>query len=92
MLNLDTHILVYALSDELRPRERKLLSGAKWTISAIVLWELAKLVQLPLGVEPEERAEKAFRQLPSDLYVIAAAKRYGVMDVIPPVVLPHRNP
>ena len=46
LLNLDTHILVYALSDELRPRERKLLSRAKWTISAIVLWELAKLVQL----------------------------------------------
>jgi PIN domain nuclease of toxin-antitoxin system len=46
LLNLDTHILVYALSDELRPRERKLLSGAKWTISAIVLWELSKLVQL----------------------------------------------
>ena len=35
-----------ALSDELRPRERKLLSEAKWTISAIVLWELSKLVQL----------------------------------------------
>jgi len=46
LLNLDTHILVYALSDELRPRERKLLSRAKWTISAIVLWELAQLVQL----------------------------------------------
>ena len=46
MLNLDTHVLVYALSGELRPRERKLLSEAKWTISAIVFWELAELVRL----------------------------------------------
>lgn len=57
MLNLDTHILVYALSDELRPRERKLLSGAKWTISAIVLWELAKLVRLGrLKLDLDDRA------------------------------------
>ena len=46
MLNLDTHILIYALSGRLRPREARLLSASKWTISAIVLWELAKLVQL----------------------------------------------
>lgn len=46
MPNLDPHILVYALSGVLRPRERKLLSTEKWTISAIVLWELANLVQL----------------------------------------------
>jgi PIN domain nuclease of toxin-antitoxin system len=46
LLNLDTHILVYALGGEIRPRERRLLSKAKWSISAIVLWELAKLVQL----------------------------------------------
>ena len=46
LLNLDTHVLVYALRGELRPRERKLLSQATWTISAIVLWELAKLAQL----------------------------------------------
>ena len=46
MLNLDTHVLVYALAGQLRPRERALLEGANWSISAIVLWELAKLVQL----------------------------------------------
>lgn len=46
MLNLDTHVLVYALAGRPRPRERKLLETAQWTISAIVLWELAKLVQL----------------------------------------------
>ena len=46
MLNLDTHILVHAVSGALRPVERALLSHARWSVSAIVLWELAKLVQL----------------------------------------------
>ena len=46
MLNLDTHILVRALSGELRPSERTLLTRNRWSVSAIVLSELAKLVQL----------------------------------------------
>ena len=46
MLNLDTHILVFALTDQLRPKEKALLSEERWGISAIVLWEIAKLVQL----------------------------------------------
>ncbi len=46
MINLDTHILIFALTGELRPRERRLLTAHVWGISAIVLWELAKLVQL----------------------------------------------
>ena len=46
MLNLDTHILVFSLTGALRSAERALLSQARWSISAIVLWELAKLVQL----------------------------------------------
>ncbi len=46
MLNLDTHILVFALADQLTERERQLLSSHRWGISAIVLWELAKLTQL----------------------------------------------
>ena len=46
MLNLDTHILIHALSGGLRPRERELLERNEWSISAIVLWELAKLAQL----------------------------------------------
>lgn len=46
LLNLDTHVLVYALGGRLKPRERKLLASSQWTISSIVLWELAKLVQL----------------------------------------------
>lgn len=46
MLNLDTHILVEALAGSLSKREQTLLSQQPWSISAIVLWELAKLVQL----------------------------------------------
>lgn len=46
MLNLDTHILIYALNGTLTASERRLLSQQSWSISAIVLWELAKLNQL----------------------------------------------
>jgi PIN domain nuclease of toxin-antitoxin system len=46
MVNLDTHLLVFALSGDVTARERRLLSTNDWSISAIVLWELAKLVQL----------------------------------------------
>jgi PIN domain nuclease of toxin-antitoxin system len=46
MLNLDTHILVFALAGDLRPRERTRLDNEPWGISDIVLWELAKLVEL----------------------------------------------
>ncbi len=46
MLNLDTHMLVFALSGALRSNEEALLSQNRWSISAIVPWELAKLVQL----------------------------------------------
>ncbi len=46
MLNLDTHILIFSLTGALRSGEREALSETRWSISAIVLWELAKLVQL----------------------------------------------
>lgn len=46
MLNLDTHVLLYALSGELKPAERKLLTSDIWSISAIVLWEITKLAEL----------------------------------------------
>jgi|SRR5665213_487032 len=46
MLNLDTHILLFALAGSLRPAERRLLEGNSWGVSAIVLWEMAKLAQL----------------------------------------------
>ncbi len=46
MLNLDTHVLLYALTGELTPRERTLLSDQTWSISAIVLWEITKLSEI----------------------------------------------
>jgi PIN domain nuclease of toxin-antitoxin system len=46
MLNLDTHIFLFALAAELTPAENRLLRGQQWSISAIVLWEIAKLAQL----------------------------------------------
>jgi len=47
MLNLDTHVLIKAFEGGLAPRERNVLTGdPEWSISAIVLWEVAKLHQL----------------------------------------------
>lgn len=43
MLNLDTHLLLYALAGELTRRETTLLSREAWSISAIVIWEIGKL-------------------------------------------------
>ncbi|MGH2747137.1 MAG: type II toxin-antitoxin system VapC family toxin [Actinomycetota bacterium] len=46
MLNLDTHIFLYAVTDQLKTTEAKLLRGDQWSISAICLWEISKLSQL----------------------------------------------
>ena len=46
MLNLDTHILVASLIGELTGREQTLVTNESLAVSDIVLWELAKLVQL----------------------------------------------
>lgn len=46
MLNLDTHIVLHALQDQLKPEEKALVLEQPLCISAIVLWEIAKLAQL----------------------------------------------
>ena len=46
MLNLDTHMVVHLLSGSLKKHERDLIVKEALGISGIVLWELAKLVQL----------------------------------------------
>ena len=46
MVNLDTHVLLFALNGDVTDRERKVLAANTWSISAIVFWELAKLAQL----------------------------------------------
>lgn len=54
MLNLDTHILVSILNGNLSPREHELVVKNELAISDVVLWELAKLVQLGrLGMDLE---------------------------------------
>lgn len=45
MLNLDTHVLLHAVAGRLTPAERRLLQAQPWSISAIVLWEIAKLAE-----------------------------------------------
>jgi PIN domain nuclease of toxin-antitoxin system len=46
MLNLDTHVLLYAVTGDLTRGEGNLLRGEPWSISAIVFWEISKLAQL----------------------------------------------
>ena len=80
MLNLDTHILIFALRGELRPEELALLSENRWSISAIVLWELAKLVQLGrLDMDLDDRevvqALSRIHRWPIDLAVARASTR-----------------
>ena len=43
MLNLDTHILVNAVSNLLTPAEKVALESDEWGISDIVLWEIEML-------------------------------------------------
>lgn len=80
MLNLDTHVLIFALTGELTAKERRLLESNQWGISAIVLWELAKLAQLAritLDLERGEvvRALSSVHVWPIDLAVSIASTR-----------------
>lgn len=59
MVNLDTHVLIHALGGRLQPREERILTRNPWSISAIVLWELAKLSQLGRIVLDLDDAETA---------------------------------
>ncbi len=83
MLNLDTHVLLYALADELKPAERRLLERDRWSISAIVLWEIAKLAQLGrISVDLEDasvvRALSAVHVWPVTREIAAASTRLDV--------------
>jgi len=46
MLNLDTHVVINAMTGQLSSSEIRLLSAEHWGISDIVLWEIGKLSQL----------------------------------------------
>ena len=80
MLNLDTHVLIYALAGALKPAERELLSSQPWGVSAIVLWEIAKLVQLgrvrmDLDHPEVSRALRSIHVWPIDLEVARTSTR-----------------
>lgn len=80
MVNLDTHILIFALNGDLRLEEERLLVQRRWSVSSIVLWELAKLVQLG-RVELDLDDREVLRMLsriyvwPIDLAVALASTR-----------------
>jgi PIN domain nuclease of toxin-antitoxin system len=46
LICLDTHILLHALHGGVTGREERVLAAHEWSVSAIVLWEVTKLVQL----------------------------------------------
>lgn len=102
MVNLDTHILIYALQGDLRPREKRILSENHWSISAIVLWELAKLAELGRIEFDLEDAEvvRALSQLhvwPLDLEVARISTRLDIEgdpadQIIAATSLVHRVP
>jgi PIN domain nuclease of toxin-antitoxin system len=80
MLNLDIHILISALSGELSSKERGLLSSHPWSISAIVLWEIAKLADLKrieLSLEDPEvtRVLSKIHVWPIDLSICKTLKQ-----------------
>ena len=45
MILLDTHMLLFALTGELKARERKALENNPWSLASISLWEIATLIQ-----------------------------------------------
>lgn len=78
MLNLDTHIVLYLLTEELTHQEREILAGSdNWSISAIVLWEVQKLASLGRIDRDLDNAELSLllaglRLIPLDLAVARA--------------------
>lgn len=83
MLNLDTHVLLHALAGSLRASEEALLRRETWSISAIVLWELAKLaelgrIDLDLDDPALERALARLHVWPLDLAVCRAIRTLDV--------------
>ena len=53
MLNLDTHIILAAVGNRLRPVEARLLANDFWCISDVVLWEIGHLArEQRIGLSP----------------------------------------
>lgn len=80
MVSLDTHVLIFALAGKLTAAERRILTAERWSISAIVLWELTKLVQLgrlELDLDDAEtvRTLSALHVWPIDLAISVESTR-----------------
>jgi PIN domain nuclease of toxin-antitoxin system len=102
VVNLDTHVLLFALNGEVTDRERRVLAGNTWSISAIVLWELAKLVQLGrIDVDLEDaevvRTLSSLQVWPLDLSVSLQSTRLDFRgdpadEIIAATSVVHRIP
>lgn len=70
MLNLDTHVLLYAIHGRLTTHEQRILRRhQEWSVSSIVLWEIEKLhakgrIAHGLDYEPIAAAIRAIRIWP----------------------------
>jgi len=102
MLNLDTHVLLHAVAGELTAQEQRLLSADRWSISGIVLWEIAKLAQLRrISVDLQDpevsRVLAAVHVWPITLEIAIASTRLDVGldpadELIAATSLVHRVP
>ncbi len=102
MLNLDTHVLIHAMTGEVTVREGRILRTARWGISAIVLWELAKLsqlghIELDLDDPELDRFLASVHVWPLTLAVVRALRRLDFRsdpadEIIAATSLAHQAP
>jgi len=82
MLNLDTHILVFALSGTLTSIEQKVLAAQPWGVSDMVFWELSMLIRrgrIVLDLN-DSAAKSALRQLHVWPITLEIANAIGTLD------------
>lgn len=82
MLNLDTHILIFALTGQLRPHELKLVEAERWCVSPVVFWEISKLASLRrITIDLDD---KTFRDAMADTTVLPVTldvcRRLSMLD------------
>jgi PIN domain nuclease of toxin-antitoxin system len=82
MLNLDTHILDFALSGTLTFVEKKVLATQKWGVSDIVFWELSMLIRRGrIALDLDDPVVKAvLGQLHVWPITLEIAKAIGALD------------
>jgi PIN domain nuclease of toxin-antitoxin system len=82
VLNLDTHILIHALTGTLTAPERAMVEREQWCVSPIVFWEISKLAQL--GRIQFDLDDITFRQAMADTtvlpFTIEVARRLSELD------------